>query len=134
MTDPNCIFCKIVAGEIPSYKVYEDDDFLAFLDINPIHVGHTLLVPKEHYDYILDLPDELYGKLWKKTKELAPHIQSATSAKRIGFEVEGFAIPHTHVHLIPLFEANEIDPHNQKPAEDAELAEMAKKISASLSS
>lgn len=130
ITDSNCIFCKIVAGEIPSHKVYEDEKFFAFLEINPIHLGHTLLVPKDHVDYILDATDDIYTEIWLKAKEIAPKIQSATGAKRIGFEVEGFGVPHLHIHLIPLFEPNEIDPHNQKSAKPEDLARMAEKIRA----
>lgn len=132
MTDPNCIFCKIVAGEIPSHKIYEDDLFFAFLDINPINIGHTLLVPKDHQDVLFDIPDTEYTKLWLKAKELAPAIQGVTKAKRIGVIVEGFAVPHAHIHLVPIYHGNELDPHNQKPAKPEELAEMTVKIRESI--
>jgi len=122
------IFCKIVAGEIPSYKVYEDNDFFAFLDINPVNPGHTLLIPKEHYKYLFDMPNELYSALWLKAKDLAPAIQRATGAKRIGVVVEGFAVLHVHIHLAPINSPRELDSTNQKPANPEDLAEMTKKI------
>lgn len=124
----DCIFCKIVEGEIPSYKVYEDDHFLAFLDINPINLGHTLLVPKKHIDYVFDLNDESYCSIWTKAKELAPKIQAATNSKRIGIAVEGFAVPHAHIHLVPINKGNELDPNLAKPADSSKLAKMAAKI------
>jgi histidine triad (HIT) family protein len=128
------IFCKIIAGEIPSHKVYEDDQFFAFLDVNPLNPGHTLLVPKEHYEYLFDMPSELYTALWLKAKEISPAIQRATNAKRIGVVVEGFAVPHVHIHLAPINSPRELDSSNQKPAKPDDLAEMAEKIRALLSS
>ena len=122
------IFCKIIAGEIPSYKVYEDELFFAFLDINPVNLGHTLLVPKEHYEDLFDMPDELYTALWLKAKELAPAIQRATGAKRIGVVVEGFAVPHVHIHLAPINGPRELDSSNQKPADPKDLAMMMERI------
>jgi histidine triad (HIT) family protein len=126
------IFCKIVAGEIPSYKVYEDDLFFAFLDINPINLGHTLLVPKEHYDDYLNTPDELYLKLWQRVKTLAPIIKDATNAKRVGLVVEGFLVPHLHVHLIPINRAGEINQHSQQAARPEDLQEMMNIIRAKI--
>lgn len=128
MRDSNCIFCKIAAGEVPSYKVYEDESFFAFLELEPINPGHTLLIPKEHTDYIFDLPENLYTELWLKARDIAPAIKNATNAKRIGISVEGFGVAHVHVHLVPINHGNELDPHNQKAAKPEELAEMAKKI------
>lgn len=126
------IFCKIVSGEIPSYKVYENKLFYAFLDINPLKLGHTLLVPKEHYEYLFDMPRDLYTALWLKAKELAPAIQRAASSKRVGIIVEGFAVPHAHIHLVPINEGNELNPHNQKPASLEELTKMAEMIKAEI--
>lgn len=134
MKNSNCLFCKIIAGEIPSHKIYEDEDFFAFLDINPINIGHTLLIPKEHYDNIFTMPEGLYEKIWSKAKELAPAIQKAADSKRVGIIIEGFAVPHVHIHLVPINVGNELDPHNQKPAKPEELAAMAEKIKRALSS
>lgn len=128
------IFCKIIAGEIPSYKVYEDDDFFAFLDINPLSPGHTLLVPKEHYVYIFDLPAKTFNDIWNIAKRIAPAIQQATNAKKVGIVVEGFDIAHAHVKLVPMFTGHELSNVDPKPAKPEELAEMAEKIKAALSS
>ena len=122
------IFCKIISGDIPSYKIYEDEHFFAFLDISPLKLGHTLLVPKEHFEYLFEMPDELYTALWLKAKGLAPAIQQAANSQRVGVVVEGFAVPHVHIHLVPIDMANELDSHNQKPAEKEDLEEMRTKI------
>lgn len=104
-----CLFCKIVAGKIPSAKVYEDDHFLAFLDITPIHKGHTLLIPKEHYRDTLETPDELLALLSPAMKKVARAVKNATHADGINMYINndraaGQVIFHTHVHLIPRFE------------------------------
>lgn len=96
------IFSKIIDGEIPSYKIYEDNDFFAFLDINPMSKGHTLLVPKIQIDYFFDLPDDLLQKMTVCSKKIAKAIQLATKCKRVGQMVIGFDVPHAHLHLIPL--------------------------------
>jgi len=126
MTD--CIFCKIAGGEIPSAKVWENDEFLAFLDISPINPGHTLIIPKKHEDYLFDAPDELYSRLWKAAKDLAGPIRRATGAKKIGVIVEGFLVAHVHVHLIPLNSGGELDPCRAKKATTEELSTTAEKI------
>jgi len=96
-----CIFCKIVAGEIPSYKVYEDDKVLAFLDINPVASGHTLLIPKEHFRMMTDTPDELISHLYIRAKELMKVIKKAMNADYVVVSVVGVDVPHFHIHLIP---------------------------------
>jgi len=128
MKDPNCLFCKIIAGEIPSQKIYEDDEFLAFLDINPVQPGHTLLLPKEHYEYVFDMPDDAYTKLWLKAKELAPAIKRAVKAKRIGVAVEGISVSHTHIHLIPANKINDVNPSKPGTATNEELVAMMELI------
>ncbi|MFH1684869.1 MAG: HIT domain-containing protein, partial [Candidatus Micrarchaeota archaeon] len=105
----NCLFCRITRGEIPSNKVFENEEFIAFLDINPINPGHTLVVPKKHADYLFDLDDNEYSRILKTAKFLAPKIQSAMNSKRIGIIVEGFLIPHVHIHLIPLHHGGELN-------------------------
>jgi histidine triad (HIT) family protein len=132
LTDPNCIFCKIVAGEIPANKVYEDEQFLAFLDVNPVQFGHTLLIPKDHQPSIFKINDNDYAALWLKAKTLAPAIQRATNAKRIGIFVEGFAVPHTHIHLVPINNGFELDPNSKKLITPEALAEMAEKVRAEM--
>ena len=96
------IFTKIINGEIPSYKVAEDDNFYAFLDINPLAKGHTLVVPKKEVDYMLDLDDETLGGLHIFAKKIAKAIEKAVPCKRIGTTVIGLEVPHAHLHLIPI--------------------------------
>ncbi len=122
------MFCKITRGEIPSNKVFENEEFIAFLDINPINPGHTLVVPKKHADYLFDLDDDEYSRIFKTAKFLAPKIQSAMNSKRIGVIVEGFLIPHVHIHLIPLHHGGELNMARAKSATPEELNEVAEKI------
>lgn len=96
-----CIFCKIIKKEIPSSKIYEDDKCFAFLDINPVNHGHTLLIPKEHYKMMHDTPDELIAYLYIKAKELMTKIRSAMNADYVTISVVGIDVPHFHIHLIP---------------------------------
>lgn len=96
------IFSKIVQGDIPSYKIAEDDRFYAFLDINPVAKGHTLVIPKEEIDYIFDLPDDLLGDLMAFSKKVAGAIEKEVECERIGVTVVGLEVPHAHVHLIPI--------------------------------
>lgn len=96
------IFSRIVAGEIPSHKVAEDDEFFAFLDINPVATGHTLVIPKKEVDYIFDLDDELLGRMMAFAKRVARAQERAIPCKRIGMAVMGLEVPHAHIHLIPI--------------------------------
>ena len=96
------IFSKIVAGEIPSYKVAENDRFFAFLDINPLAKGHTLVIPKQEVDYIFDLSDEDLAAMHVFAKSVARAIEKVIPCKRIGMAVLGMEVPHAHIHLVPL--------------------------------
>lgn len=96
------IFSKIVAGEIPSHKVAEDEEFFAFLDINPVAKGHTLVIPKQETDYIFDLDDALLGRMMAFAKRVARAQEEAIPCKRIGIAVMGLEVPHAHIHLIPI--------------------------------
>ena len=96
------IFTKIVRGEIPCYKIAEDEKYLAFLDINPLEKGHTLVIPKKENDYIFDLDDETYTGLYLFSKKVAKALEKAITCKRIAVAVLGLEVPHTHVHLIPM--------------------------------
>jgi len=96
------IFTKIINGEIPAYKVAEDDRFLAFLDINPLSKGHTLVVPKQETDYLFDLDEDLYADLQRFAHKVAKAIKPAMNCRRVGVAVIGFEVPHAHVHLIPI--------------------------------
>lgn len=97
----NCIFCKIVEGVIPSHKVYEDDRVLAFLDINPVSVGHTLLIPKEHYRWIQDMPDDLVSYSFIKVKELILKLKEKLGANYVQLSVIGEEVAHVHIWLVP---------------------------------
>ena len=124
------IFSKIVAGEIPSYKVAEDEDFYAFLDINPMTKGHTLVVPKKtEEDYIFRLEDKVYSNLMLFSKRLAKAIEKAVTCKRVGIAVIGMEVPHTHIHLIPINKESEMNIGNPKlKLTPDEMAEIAAKI------
>lgn len=98
----NTIFTKIVNGEIPSHKIAEDDDYLAFLDINPLAKGHTLVIPKQQTDYIFDLDNDTIKGLFSFAKKVAKAIEQVVECKRIGLTVIGLEVPHAHVHLIPI--------------------------------
>lgn len=99
------LFEKIIEGTIPSYKVYEDEHFYAFLDINPLAKGHTLLVPKLPVDYIFDLPQDTYSALMQCARRVAGAIEKAVPCTRIGIAVVGLEVPHAHIHLIPLHQS-----------------------------
>src|SRR5690554_826707 len=116
-----CLFCQIIEGLSPSYKVYEDNYYLAFLDSKPIREGHILLVPKEHFDYVFDMPDEGYLLLFGKAKDLSHSLQRALNAQRIGLLISGIAIPHVHLHLLPVFEKGDLDPNLAKYVTQPEL-------------
>lgn len=96
------IFSKIIAGEIPCYKIAEDDRFFAFLDINPVNWGHTLVVPKKETDYIFDLPDEELAAMMVFAKKVARAIKDAMPCRKVGVTVLGLEVPHAHIHLVPL--------------------------------
>ena len=108
------IFSKIVAGEIPCHKVAEDDDFFAFLDINPIAEGHTLVIPKKEIDYIFDIDDEMLGRMMVFAKTVAQAIEKAVPCKRIGVAVVGLEVPHAHIHLIPIQKVSDVSFDNPK--------------------
>lgn len=120
------IFTKIVQGEIPAHKVAETDEFLAFLDISPLAEGHTLAIPKKEIDYIFDIEDEHLARLMAFAKRVARAIEAVVPCERIGVSVIGLEVPHTHIHLIPI---NDIDDMNfSKPKlspSPEELAELA---------
>ncbi len=124
----NCLFCKINDGELLSHKIYEDKNFLSFLDIHPINPGHLLLIPKKHVDYVFDLQEPLYSEMFKVAKKISNNLKKVMKAKRVGIAVEGFAVPHVHIHLVPINNENELDPHRAKEATPEELSKVAKKI------
>ena len=104
------IFTRIAKGEIPSYKVAEDDNFYAFLDISPLAEGHTLVIPKHiEDDYIFHLPEETYAGLWAFARKVAQAVKAAVPCKRVGVAVLGMEVPHTHIHLVPLNTEGDMD-------------------------
>ncbi|MDD3200941.1 MAG: HIT family protein [Bacteroidales bacterium] len=124
------IFTKIVNGEIPSYKVAEDDRFYAFLDINPLMEGHTLVIPKVEVDYIFNLDDKTYKDLFVFAKKVAKAIESAVPCKRIGMAVLGMEVPHTHIHLVPLQSEGDLDFRKaKKQLTPEQFKEIERKIS-----
>jgi histidine triad (HIT) family protein len=107
MQEPS-IFTRIINGEFPAHKIYEDDRVIAFLDLHPQTEGHTLVVPKVQVDHIWELSDDDYAYLWKIVKKLGAHIHEVIGSSRVGIVVEGFGVPHTHVHLIPIYKSNDL--------------------------
>lgn len=103
------IFTKIIRGEIPSYKIAEDEHFYAFLDINPLAEGHTLVVPKREVDYLFDLEDDELGAMMVFAKKVAAHIRAAVPCERIGVAVIGLDVPHAHIHLVPISQGGDLD-------------------------
>lgn len=123
------VFSRIIAGEIPSYKVAEDDRFYAFLDINPLTKGHTLVVPKKEVDYLFDLDDETLAAMMLFAKRVAAKIKQEIACARVAVVVLGMEVPHAHIHLIPIQDENDVDFHREKLRLSAEeFREIASKI------
>lgn len=123
------IFSRIIAGEIPCYKVAEDDSFFAFLDINPVNWGHTLVVPKKEMDYIFDIDDEELAGMSVFAKRVAKAIREAIPCRKVGVAVLGLEVPHAHIHLIPINEEGDMDFHKKISNPDpAKMEEIAKSI------
>lgn len=122
------IFSKIIAGEIPSYKIAENDLYYAFLDINPVKAGHTLVVPKSEVDYIFDLEDEMLKGLFAFSKKVALAIEKVIPCKRIGITVLGLEVPHAHVHLVPLDHIGMIDFGTKVKLSADEMKDISSKI------
>ena len=133
----DCIFCKIVSGEIPSQRLYEDDDTFVFLDINPLQEGHTLVIPKIHTRDLFDTDADVYMKIMKAVQQVGPAIKTVTGAE--GFNVianvgsaAGQTVFHTHFHIVPRYENDDIVTWNHKGATQEELIATAEKIRTSL--
>jgi histidine triad (HIT) family protein len=126
------IFTKIINGEIPCYKIAEDDNFLAFLDVNPNAKGHTLCVPKQEIDKIFELEDDVYIGLMKFSKKIAIALEKTVPCNRIGMAVIGLEVPHAHVHLIPLNEMGEMTFKHKVSLTKEEFEALAKQIQTNL--
>ena len=124
------IFTKIIRGEIPCHKVYEDEKVFAMLDIEPLADGHVLIFPKNQVDLIWDLDEETYQYLFEKAREIAQKIQAEMKPIRVGMVVEGFGVPHAHVHLVPLYDKNVLQLHHGYPVKKSneDLIKIAEKI------
>jgi histidine triad (HIT) family protein len=124
------IFTKIIRGEIPAYKVYEDDKTLAFLDIHPIQSGHTLVIPKKQIEFVWDLPDELYQAVMATTKKVALRLRDVSGKKYVSERVVGIDVPHAHIQLIPFDDVAELRTQQDMSTEPdhSALAELAKKL------
>ncbi len=123
------VFTRIIKGEIPSFKIAEDENFYAFLDINPIAKGHTLVVPKKEVDYIFDLDDDTLAGLHLFAKRVAQAIKNAVPCKRVGIVTIGMEVPHAHIHLIPLNKETDANFSNPKlKVEAIEMQEIADNI------
>lgn len=126
------IFTRIINGEIPCHKVWEDDHFFAFLDINPIQPGMTLLVPKMEIDNAFDMPDEVFCEFLKAAKKLYEPIRTVSGTKRVALVIEGLEVPHAHIKLIPISEPGDMAQTNARAASSEELEGIAAKIRAKL--
>lgn len=127
------IFTKIVNGEIPAYKVAEDDNYLAFLDIFPVAKGHTLVIPKKEVDYLFDLDDQDYAGLQMFAKKVAAGLKKAIPCEKVGVLVLGLEVPHAHIHLVPMqSEADILNFSSKKKFTAEEFQEVAKKISSQI--
>jgi histidine triad (HIT) family protein len=124
----DCVFCKILRNESPAHKIWENENFFAFLTLGSLNPGHTLLKPKSHVDYIFDLPEPLYSAIFQTAKLLSEPLRNAMKARRVGVIIEGFTVPHVHLHLVPLHDEDEIDPRRMTKMQANELAEIAATI------
>jgi histidine triad (HIT) family protein len=126
----DCIFCQIVKGKIPCYKIYEDKDFLAFLDINPLNPGHTLVITKKHYKWVIDVPK--FGTYWERVGKIAKAVQKALKADSLNFVVLGYEIFHAHIHIVPRFSNDDlggtINWANQKKFTKERMEQIAQSI------
>ena len=122
------VFTKIIKKEISSYTVYEDSDIIAFLDINPVKMGHTLVVPKKQIDYIFDLDNDDYNKLWTTTKKIANGLRKSVICRRVGISVVGFEVPHCHIHLIPINTISDMSFDNRYDYNSSEMTDIAERI------
>lgn len=122
------VFTKIINGEIPAFKIAENEKFLAFFDVNPNAKGHTLCIPKQEINKIFDMDADLYGELMQFSRKIAIALEKAVPCKRVGMAVIGLEVPHVHVHLIPLNEMDEMRFVNKVKLDHNEFTELAKEV------
>lgn len=131
-SDQNCVFCRIVSGKQSTFKVWEDRNYLAFLDHKPINTGHTLLIPKDHYEYLFDMPEKMYSRIMHNARALSAPLQAAMTAKRIGVIVEGFGVNHCHVHLVPINGGGELLKKGRTDVSEQEFFSIADRVKAAI--
>jgi histidine triad (HIT) family protein len=126
----NCLFCQIVTGKLPAYQIYEDGQFLAFLDIRPLNPGHTLVIPKNHYRWVIDVPN--FADYWMVVGKIAKMMQKKLKPESFNFVVLGYEIPHAHIHLIPRFKADglgaTLDWRQRKELSEETMLEISEKL------
>lgn len=122
------VFTQIINREIPAEIVWENDEFISILDIRPIQVGHTLLIPKVQVDKFYDLDEKTYVKLFEYAKVFAKKLEELYGSKRTGVIIEGFGVPHTHIHLIPIYKGNQLNPFRFKEMDKEELKKEGEKV------
>lgn len=128
------VFTKIIRGEIPCHKIAEDDAHIAFLDINPIAEGHTLIVPKQETDYLFDLPDDLLASSMLFAKKISRALDQTLSPLRTGIIVEGLEVPHAHIHLVPIYrEGQEVSLRHKEEVSEERMKELREMISGGVS-
>ena len=131
-TKDDCIFCQFGQNKAKHFKIWEDKNFLAFLDHKPINPGHTLLIPKKHFEYLFDLDKKTYTQILERARELSNPLKIAMEAKRVGLMVEGFGVNHVHIHLVPLHGGGELTKKGVVGVTDEEFAKVAEKIVAQI--
>lgn len=134
MAENRCIFCRIVEGRASAHVVWQDAYHLAFLDSNPITAGHVLLIPRAHIRWVDELAPEDHARLFACVRTLSPSVATAAGAPHTGIAVEGYGVPHAHVHLVPVRRGGDLDPCRQTPAGDAELGAAAERLRSVLAS
>jgi len=130
----DCIFCKIVKREIPAFKIYEDDKFLAFMDINPINDGQVVLIPKHHIECIFDIKEPLYSEMFRVVKKISEPLRKAMNAKKTTISIEGFEIDHAHIKIIPANRGGDLDRINIHKADLKDLEKQSQAIKQKLNS
>ncbi|RZA06996.1 MAG: HIT family protein [Proteobacteria bacterium] len=126
------VFTKIIAGEIPSLKIFEDEHVLAILDIQPIHLGHVIIFPKKEIDHFTDVPEPYFSSVHLASQKIGKAIRKVTGAPRVGTAVQGFEVPHFHLHLIPLWSPRDLDFTLGKKRSEAEMKKMHAELSAAM--
>lgn len=122
------VFTRIINGEIPSHKIYEDERVIAILTSEPVFEGHTLVIPKIQVNHIWDLSDDDYAYLWKTAKKIGQHIREVYNSPRVGVVVEGFGVPHAHIHLIPIYQENDLQKSERVQLSEEQFVAIAERL------